>query len=415
MIFLEENSLHSKGTGKLWVQYLWQVDILRLFIRAERSGDWELHLKCVRSMLLYLHAARHIHRKYTCVFVAAFPLCLKLCNALEELSGIEAGSSEQHVELRDSRRTRDACDVAVLLSWLKEHSPWEVDCLRSLASDVENDSINCGQAKYVDLGAIKRIIGSTFGEVKLMQKNSVKPLSEVARSILIRDDALELNSHQLFMWIVYVMKTQNDLKHYLSDADTLIVKRALELVSVGNNVTVVASVTDIAVMLLARATDDIELRVLSPGTDTKCDKVYNVRGIQEKIWESKDSVLFCRAVTGCDTTSASLGKGKKKAWKILQRPGMRNVTKVFNNPESMKEEVCAAGEKVIQYTRSIAKQPVAAAFELATLPPSAACAEHSLLTYYQQWCDNIPKSSRLRVETGWRILGSNTDLPGTST
>ncbi|KAJ8875667.1 hypothetical protein PR048_023565, partial [Dryococelus australis] len=78
--------------------------------------------------------------------------------------------------------------------------------------------------------------------------------------------------------------------------------------------------------------------------------------------------------------------------------------KVFNSPESTKEEVCAAGEKfvialcgginvnsldelrVIQYTHSIVKQPVMAAFELATLPPtSAACAEHSLRTYYQGW------------------------------
>ncbi|KAJ8871971.1 hypothetical protein PR048_028311 [Dryococelus australis] len=379
-----------------------------------------------------------------------------------ELSGIKAVSFEQHVELRDSRRIRDPRDVAVLLSWLKEHSTWDVDCLRSLARGVvADDSINCDQAQYVCLGAIKLIIGSTLGEVKLTQKNRVKPLSAVARSILIRDDVVEVNSHQLFMRIVYVMKTENDLKHYLSyelsprppalfdevamtsaeimfdmntsasttqadflsnhhnkerlitllshhfetsgievcnsegDADTL----ALELASVGNNVTVVASDTDIAVMLPARATDDMELRVLS-------------------------------SVTGCDT-SAFLGKGKEKAWKILQRPDMRNVTKVFNSPESMKEEVCATGEKfvialygrinvnsldelrVIQYTRSIAKQPVADAFELVTLPPtSAACAEHSLRTYYQahQSCDNISLNQvDWGVETGWRILGSNTD------
>ncbi|KAJ8882390.1 hypothetical protein PR048_014197 [Dryococelus australis] len=111
------------------------------------------------------------------------------------------------------------------------------------------------------------------------------------------------------------------------DADTLIVKRALELASLGNNVTVVASDTDIAVMLLARATDDMQLRVLSPG-----------------IGESKDCVLFCHAVTGCDTTSAFFGNSKKKAWKFLPRSDMRNVTIVFSSPESTKQEVCAAGE-----------------------------------------------------------------------
>ncbi|KAJ8884643.1 hypothetical protein PR048_016501 [Dryococelus australis] len=469
-------------TGKLWVQYLRQ---------------------CVWSMLPYLHAAGHIHytksahlyvhqmeelpsrmppheyNKFAskdlsieqdlrrvlktkggltsgrgitestlAYFVAAFPVCLKLCNALEELSGIKAGSSEYNVELRDSHRTRDARDVAVLLSWLKEHSPWDLDCLRSHASGVVgDDSIN-----------------------------------SVARSILIRNDVVEVNSHQLFMRIVYVMKTDNDLKHFLSyelsprppalfdgmairktvksaflqlfsctkpeenstndprrivfdggqllhalvspctatygqqeskctiegDDDTLIVKRAPELASVRKNVIVVASDSDIVVMLLVRTTDDMELRVLSPGTNTKCNKVYNVREIQENIEEGKDNALFCHTVTGCDTTSALLGKGKRKAWKILQRSDMRNASKVFNSPESTKEEVCAAGEKfvislygrinvislaelrVIQYTRSIAKQPVTAAFELATLTPtSAACAEHSLRTYYQEWCDSI--------------------------
>ncbi|KAJ8884878.1 hypothetical protein PR048_011074 [Dryococelus australis] len=187
------------------------------------------------------------------------------------------------------------------------------------------------------------------------------------------------------------------------DADTLIVKIALELASVRNNVTVVASDTDIVVMLLDRANDDMELRVLSSGTNTKCDKVYNVREIQEKIGESKDSVLFCHAVTGCDTKHLlSLAKVKRKRGKFSRD------LRLFNSPHSTKEEVCAAGEKFVialyggirvnnldelrvsQYTCSITKQPVTAAFELASLPPtSAACAEHSQRTYYQ---------STLRVE-----------------
>ncbi|KAJ8872560.1 hypothetical protein PR048_026166 [Dryococelus australis] len=326
-------------------------------------------------------------------------------------------------------------ELWILMLNIQEHSPWDVDCLRSLASGVVgDDSINCDQAEYVGLDAVKRIIGSNFGEVKLTQKNRVKPLSAVARSILIRDDVVEVNFHQLFMQIVCVMKTENDLKHYISyelsprppalfdevamrktvksaflqlfsytipeenstndprrividgghllhalerlitllsrhfetagievcnsegDADTLIVKRALELASVGNNVTVVASDTDTPrpplVMLLARATDDMELRVLSPAK-----KVYF-------------SVMQLLVVTH---NLLSLEKCKKKAWRILQRPYVRNATKVFNSLESTKEE----------HTCSIAKEPVAAAFELATLPPTnATSAEHSLRTYY---------------------------------
>ncbi|KAJ8880151.1 hypothetical protein PR048_016614 [Dryococelus australis] len=179
--------------GGVWIDLSIELDLMRA-------------LKTKRG----LTRGRGITGSTFAYFVAAFTVCLKLCNALEELPGIKTGSSEQHVELRDSHRSRCAHDVAVLLSWLKEHSPWDVDCLRSLASRVVgDDSINCDQAEYVGLGAIKRTLAQIL-------KNRVKPLSAVARSILIRDDVVEVNSHQLFMRIVCVMKTESDLKHYLS-------------------------------------------------------------------------------------------------------------------------------------------------------------------------------------------------------
>lgn len=34
---------------------------MRQFIRAERCGDWELHLLCVKKMLPLLHATGHLH------------------------------------------------------------------------------------------------------------------------------------------------------------------------------------------------------------------------------------------------------------------------------------------------------------------------------------------------------------------
>ncbi|KAJ8881716.1 hypothetical protein PR048_018202 [Dryococelus australis] len=351
-------------------------------------------------------------------------------------------SKLDHLSRMLSRRTRYARDVAVLLSWLKEHSHWDVDSLQSFASGVvEVDSINCDQAEYVGLDKFSPSLyaGSLCNDLKhyLSYEFSPRPrarFDEVAVRKTVKSAFLQLFSyatpdensthnprrividcgHLLHALVWPCPATYGQIadaylefvqKHYRvlvtavfggynvqftksqeyfrrievrnseGDADTLIVKRTLELASVRNNATVVASDTDIVVMLLARATDDMEFKVLSP--------VYNVREIQEKIRESNDSVLFCHAVTDCET-SAFLGKCKKKAWKILQIPDMRNVTKVFNSPESMKEEVCAAGEKlvlalysginvysldelrVIQYTRSIAKQPVTAAFELLT-------------------------------------------------
>lgn len=46
-------------TTALWIQYLEMVDILRSFIRAERTANWELHLEALTRMLPYLAASGH--------------------------------------------------------------------------------------------------------------------------------------------------------------------------------------------------------------------------------------------------------------------------------------------------------------------------------------------------------------------
>ena len=38
-------------TAKVWLQYLEYVETLKLFIRAERTGNWNLHLIAVERML----------------------------------------------------------------------------------------------------------------------------------------------------------------------------------------------------------------------------------------------------------------------------------------------------------------------------------------------------------------------------
>ena len=55
-----DDTKNSNQTSKLWIQYFELVQIMRLFVRAERTGDWHLHLYTVKQMLPYLHAAGHL-------------------------------------------------------------------------------------------------------------------------------------------------------------------------------------------------------------------------------------------------------------------------------------------------------------------------------------------------------------------
>ena len=50
----------SNRTAGLWIQYFDLVQIMRLFVRAEQTGHWFLHLYTVKQMLPYLHAAGHL-------------------------------------------------------------------------------------------------------------------------------------------------------------------------------------------------------------------------------------------------------------------------------------------------------------------------------------------------------------------
>eukprot|EP00745_Piridium_sociabile_P030472 TRINITY_DN50548_c0_g4_i3.p1 TRINITY_DN50548_c0_g4~~TRINITY_DN50548_c0_g4_i3.p1 ORF type:complete len:817 (-),score=203.09 TRINITY_DN50548_c0_g4_i3:38-2488(-) len=53
--------LSRNRTASLWLQYMDMIDILRMSIKAERIGDFDLHLASVRSMLPFLAASGHIH------------------------------------------------------------------------------------------------------------------------------------------------------------------------------------------------------------------------------------------------------------------------------------------------------------------------------------------------------------------
>ncbi|XP_028418322.1 uncharacterized protein LOC114543611 [Dendronephthya gigantea] len=50
---------NESRTAALWVQYI-KVMLMRDFIRAERCGDWKLHLVTIRKMLPYFHASAHL-------------------------------------------------------------------------------------------------------------------------------------------------------------------------------------------------------------------------------------------------------------------------------------------------------------------------------------------------------------------
>ena len=55
----QKQTLRNQKTATLWLLYLEMVTILKKFIRAERTGNWKLHLEALREMLPFLAASGH--------------------------------------------------------------------------------------------------------------------------------------------------------------------------------------------------------------------------------------------------------------------------------------------------------------------------------------------------------------------
>ena len=66
----EKESLSNCRTAQLWFQYMHMVQILCKFIKAERTGNWSLHLSALQEMLPYLAASGHnLHTKSAYVYI----------------------------------------------------------------------------------------------------------------------------------------------------------------------------------------------------------------------------------------------------------------------------------------------------------------------------------------------------------
>ncbi|KAE8745963.1 hypothetical protein FOCC_FOCC007324 [Frankliniella occidentalis] len=131
---------------------------------AERTGDWELHLEP-----LYYAAGHHLYARSTRLYVQTMEdldgdlntaamkgfftvrrtsdywagvwtdmvveqdiMCAlnrqalhKVTTALEGYCGLKCVTSEQHVDLRESRVSRDQADRQRLVSWLEAHHPFD--------------------------------------------------------------------------------------------------------------------------------------------------------------------------------------------------------------------------------------------------------------------------------------------------
>lgn len=208
--FVGDGYFTIRRTSKFWSGVWSDMTIEQVLMRAMKTTGG-------------LTRGRRITDSTLAQWVGAVPLCIPICEALEELSGMHCETSDQHslhkdhAELGQARQTQDAADRNRLFEWLKSHNPFEYsDKLVSIFTGVEADSrINCDNAVTIGSEQHMQMMGQNFADLKLQKKKQVQPLSAMRSTIKVRNESVIVNEQQMLNRILAVLQSSNDLRDFV--------------------------------------------------------------------------------------------------------------------------------------------------------------------------------------------------------
>ena len=157
------------------------------------------------------------------------------------------------------------------------------------------------------------------------------------------------NNSQFISILGNRLQTKGFIVHQSSnDADTLIVKCAIELALAGNVCTVIADDTDILVLLLyyfqTHMADIFLFSITSKRSKSgrKIVSLKNVIVVTDPF--IKENIFFALAWNGCDTRSSTYGHGKSTISKYLkENKAVREINQIFSDSNASHLEILEAG------------------------------------------------------------------------
>lgn len=284
-----ENLKKNGPTSELWIQYFRMITLVKQFIAAERSGQWQLHLQCVQRMLPYFHASGHflyaksahmylqdmlqlekkmdvfeydkfMNRGFFTIrrtnkfwsgvwsdmaieqalmkeiktfgglthgrgltesviakWILSAIVLLDVTKSIGDFCNVNYVTSEQHIDSRSSRISKDNTDLKKLIEFFNIHNPFpKTKFIMSIASGLKGDEyINCYKALEEGNLSLQSIVGKTFGDVKFERKKKVLALNSMSSSVKVGDDILAIDPTLLFQRISLQIKAQEDMQDFL--------------------------------------------------------------------------------------------------------------------------------------------------------------------------------------------------------
>lgn len=160
-----------------------------------------------------LKHGRGVTKSVIARYLLPMPTVCSMMIALEDFCGIEAYSSEQHVDISDSRIKRDNDDIEKLVYWFEKHNPFPFDKnLTSISTGVISDqSIDCHQAFEKGMKGVDSMIGKNLQDISLGKLYKVKPMSLTSNGThLHHEDSINIDPIIMFQRIsVFLQGTVN--------------------------------------------------------------------------------------------------------------------------------------------------------------------------------------------------------------
>lgn len=156
------------------------------------------------------------------LFVSGSIALTNVSHEMENFRGKMFVTSEQHVDARPTRATRDNSDVEKLDSWFARNDPFpESPDLVSLGSGfIADSSVNCHLADEIGIQLLDKMTDQSFRDIKLKRKDRVNTFATMSRSITVESEKITISTETIFHRMILTQRTSEELaaclRHELS-------------------------------------------------------------------------------------------------------------------------------------------------------------------------------------------------------
>ena len=148
--------------------------------------------------------------------------CARYHDAMCSLTKIQHVTSEQHVDLGQSRKQRDFTDLQKILTWFQyqSHDPFDPSRPQLQALDsglVANDSVNCDDVEAVGNRLQEKLDGMSVNKASIKRKVQALTLTTLKTSVKVGDEEVFIDPMVLFSRLLILFQRYNEVDKFFAN------------------------------------------------------------------------------------------------------------------------------------------------------------------------------------------------------